>query len=451
MGLPLTSVIQFRRPQSLTPHPRNARTHSDRQVHTLAAAIKEFRTFTPLFIDGNNLVLAGHARLRAAQELGLEQVPVIVLDHLTEKAKQAFMLADNKIALDAGWDADLLKAELEELSVAELDFDTSLTGFSTVEIDLLTGTPDKREKPNPLDRVEAIDRSLPSICRLGEQWTMGAHSVLAGDALNTLSYETLLRGEIAAQVFSDPPYNVKIDGFTGGLGAVHHADFAMASGEMSSLEFRAFLLKALMTMTAHVKDGAILMIFMDWRHLQELLGAAEGAGLGYLNMCVWDKINGGMGSLYRSQHELVLIFKHGKASHTNNVELGRHGRYRTNIWRYPGANMFRRGRQADLVAHPTVKPVALVMDAIKDCSNRQDLILDPFGGSGTTLLAAERTGRRARLIEIDPYYVDTAIRRWQDLTGRAAVNAETGETFAEAEQRIALSFEATEIEQSGAA
>jgi DNA modification methylase len=238
-------------------------------------------------------------------------------------------------------------------------------------------------------------------------------------------------GEVAHQVLTDPPYNVAIDGHVSGLGKSRHDEFAMASGEMTSPQFVEFLQSAIVSVQGHIKDGAILMLFMDWRHQAELLEAGMKTSLELKNICVWDKVNGGMGSLYRSQHEFILIFKHGTAPHTNNVELGKHGRYRTNIWRYPGASMFRRGRQQDLKAHPTVKPVALLVDAIMDCSKHGEIILDPFGGSGSTLLAAERAHRQARLIEIDAYFVDTAIRRWQAMTGKQAVEAKTGKTFDE--------------------
>lgn len=221
-------------------------------------------------------------------------------------------------------------------------------------------------------------------------------------------------------VITDPPYNVKINGHVSGLGQTHHREFAMASGEMSQSEFTVFLQTAFEMMNANSLEGALHFAFMDWRHMPEILAAGLKVFSDLKNLCVWNKTNGGMGSLYRSKHELVFVFKNGTTSHINNVELGRHGRYRTNVWDYAGANSFKRSRQSGLETHPTVKPVAMIADAIKDCSHRNGLILDPFGGSGTTVIAAERTDRRACVIDLDPYYVDAAVARWSKLTGRTA-------------------------------
>ncbi|MEO6014577.1 MAG: DNA methyltransferase [Devosia sp.] len=422
-------IVEHRDPRSLHPNPRTARKHTDKKIHKLAAMIGQSKLVTPLFIDREGIVLAGHARWQAALELELEMVPVIVVDHLTKAQARLFAIGDNRIALEAEWDLELLASEFTELSLPELNLDLSLTGFETGEIDsILSGVSDE-DKPDPADRVPAIDRSVPSITQLGELWQLGQHRAFIGNSLEPSSFEVLMDGEVAHQVLSDFPYNVPIDGHVGGLGKLKHDEFAMAAGEMSSDQFQSFNLMAIQLIQKHVKDGAILMIFMDWRHQEELLGAARSAKLELKNICVWDKVNGGMGSLYRGQHEFVLVFKHGSAPHTNNVQLGATGRYRTNIWRYPGASMFRKGRKADLAVHPTVKPVALLMDAICDCSKHSEIILDPFGGSGSTMLAAERVGRRCRIIEIDPYYMDTAIRRWQKMTGKQATKVETGETF----------------------
>jgi 16S rRNA G966 N2-methylase RsmD len=245
------------------------------------------------------------------------------------------------------------------------------------------------------------------------------------------AYETLMAGESAQMVFIDPPYNVPIDGHVCGSGRVKHAEFVMASGEMSEPEFTAFLETVLHHLAGNSVVGSIHFVCMDWRHAFELLTAGRAAYTELKNLCVWNKSNAGMGSLYRSQHELVFVFKSGTAPHINNVELGRHGRYRTNVWNYPGINTLKPGRLEELAMHPTVKPAALVADAIKDCSRRGGVVLDAFAGSGTTIIAAERTARRARALELDPRYVDVALRRWQDLTNQDAVNAETGSTFAQ--------------------
>jgi DNA modification methylase len=242
-----------------------------------------------------------------------------------------------------------------------------------------------------------------------------------------------MRGQTAQMVFSDPPYNVPVDGHVCGLGRIKHREFAMAAGEMSELEFITFLQTVLGHLAAHSANGSIHFICIDWRHLHELLTAARAVYAAFKNLCIWNKTNGGMGSLYRSKHELVLVFKHGTAAHINNIDLGRHGRYRTNVWDYAGTNTLGAERGEELEMHPTVKPVALVADAILDCSRRGGIVLDCFAGSGTTLIAAERTRRRAFAMEIDPRYVDTAVRRWQEYSGAAAVLAGTKLTFAKVE------------------
>ena len=255
--------------------------------------------------------------------------------------------------------------------------------------------------------------------------------MLCGSALDAAAFTALLSDERAAMVFTDPPYNVPIDGHASGLGAIHHRPFPMASGEMDGAEFTSFLSEAFRNLVAFSVDGAVHFICMDWRHVEELLAASRAAYDELKNLCVWVKDNGGMGSLYRSQHELVFVFKHGRQGHRNNVQLGRFGRNRSNVWHYPGANSFARGGgEGNLLAlHPTVKPVALVADATLDCSARGDIVLDAFLGSGTTLIAAERTGRRCYGLELDPAYVDTTIRRWQALTGGSARHAASNRNF----------------------
>ena len=267
--------------------------------------------------------------------------------------------------------------------------------------------------------------------RVGDLWLLGDHRLLCGDATKLASYGSLLGGERAQLVFVDPPYNVRIDGHVCGSGSIKHREFEMAAGEMSEAQFTGFLTTVLERLAQHSADGSIHYVCMDWRHIFELLAAGRAAYSELKNLCVWNKDNGGMGSLYRSKHELVLVFKHGSGAHINNVELGRHGRNRTNVWDYAGVNSFGAGRLDDLAMHPTVKPVALVADAIMDCSHRGGIVLDCFGGSGTTLIAAEQTGRHGRLIELDPAYVDVAIRRFAKLTGEKVTQAASGLTFAE--------------------
>lgn len=417
----------------LKPNPRNARRHSQKQLSQIAGSIREFGFNSVVVVDEDGVILVGHGRCEAARIAGLETVPVLRLSHLTAEQKIAFSLADNKIALNADWEIDQLKGLWRELVGAEINFDLEVTGFETAEIDLLVDGPTEQERLDRSDLLPPLQSE--AISRLGDLWHLGDHRLLCGDACDPASYADLMDGELARVVFTDPPYNVPIDGHVGGLGAVKHREFKMASGEMTSAEFEHFLKTVFANLAAASIDGAVHFICMDWRHLGEVMNAASGIYSELKNLCVWNKNNGGMGSLYRSKHELVFVYKVGTAPHVNTVELGKHGRYRTNVWDYAGVNTFRSGRDAELEMHPTVKPTALVIDAIKDCSRRGDIVLDAFSGSGTTIMAAHKSRRRARAIEIDPLYVDVAIRRWQTYTGQQATMAITGETFAEAEQR----------------
>jgi DNA modification methylase len=425
--------IEQRRISELQPNKRNARLHSKKQVHQIAASIREFGFNNPVLIDSDGVILAGHGRVEAAKLVGLELVPVLRIDHLTDEQKRAYALADNKIALNAGWDLEMLALDLKELSVLDLKFDLEVTGFETAEIDLLidgTGTAAKSDRADDVPEPQSS-----AVSELGDLWLLGNHRLLCGNALDSASYAQVMDGDWATLVFTDAPYNVPIDGHVGGLGAVKHREFAMASGEMTPAQFEAFLSTVFVNMAGVSIDGAIHFLCMDWRHIVELMAAAKGPYSELKNLCVWNKNNGGMGSLYRSKHELVFVYKVGTAPHINTIELGKNGRYRTNVWDYAGVNTWRAGRDAELEMHPTVKPTALVIDAIKDCSRRGDTVLDPFSGSGTTIMAAQKCGRRARAIEIDPLYVDVAVRRWQAFTGEHATLASTGNTFSDVESR----------------
>jgi DNA modification methylase len=419
---------------------RNARTHSDKQIDLICRSIREFGFNNAVLVDGKNTVVAGHGRLEAARRLGLESVPTVRLEHLSEAQVRAYRIADNRIAELSDWDAELLRLEILELSEMELagvlDFEVTLTGFDTPEIDIILGGAVDKKKEAPAERVDLPDANAVAVTQPGDLWELGSHRILCADSLQEESYTRLMGAESARMIVTDPPYNVPITGHvrTGDGGG--HREFAMGVGEMSESQFLDFLRQVLRVSVAWVMDGGIVMVCMDWRHIADLITAGKAEGLALINLCVWNKTNGGMGSLYRSKHELVAVFKRGRAPHVNNVELGRHGRYRTNVWDYAGVNTFRRGRAEDLVDHPTVKPTALVADAIRDVSHRGEIVLDPFSGSGATLLAAEATGRRARVIEIDPLYVDVAIRRWQAKTGGEATLAATGETFAERERAL---------------
>lgn len=415
----------------LFPAVRNARTHSPKQIAQIAKSIRAFGFTNPLFIDEDNTLIAGHGRLRAAQELGLDVVPAIRVTALSDPAKRALTLADNKIALNAGWDLEILSEELAELSAMDLEFDVEITGFEVAEMDLIIdGT---TEKPPQAEKAPSPNRSGPSVTQYGDLWLLGQHRVLCGNARAAEDYAALMQDDPADAGFTDPPYNVPISGHVCGKGTVQHPEFTQASGEMSEADFEAFLTEAFQLAAEHSRDGAVWFGCMDWRHIGEMRTAGLAAFGSWLNLCVWAKTNGGMGSLYRSQHEFVFVFRKGKASHRNNVQLGRHGRNRTNLWTYPGVNTFRQGRMSELQAHPTAKPVAMIKDALLDVSKRGEIVLDPFLGAGATVIAANRCGRIARGLEIDPVYVDVVLRRWRDETGEEPIRAVDGRTLADLE------------------
>jgi DNA modification methylase len=419
---------------ALRPYERNARTHSRKQIRKIAASIERFGFVNPVLIDESHQIIAGHGRVAAAKLLGWPEVPVLRIEHLDEVEKRAYILADNRLAEEAGWDKEILAIELQAL--IDIDFSVEVTGFEAVEIDFVLDEAAEAKAPD-----RDVDDDLPplpspdsAVTRPGDLWQLGRHRLFCGDATLESSYAALLGGAKASIIFTDPPYNVPISGHVSGLGKRRHREFAMASGEMTSDEFRQFLETVFGHMAAYSADGSIHFVCMDWRHMAETLAAGETAYSELKNLCVWVKSNGGMGTFYRSRHELVFAFKNGSAEHINNFELGQGGRYRTNIWEYAGANSFGRERDAELAMHPTVKPVGLVADALKDCSKRNQIVLDPFVGSGTTVIAAEKTGRRAYVLELDPIYCDTVIRRWEAFTGKHAVQVETGYCFEEREE-----------------
>jgi DNA modification methylase len=411
--------------------PHNPRHHSDLQIGQIARSIESFGFNVPVVIDGNNNVLAGHGRVLAARKLGWHLLPVIRLTHLTPAQARAFSIADNRLTENSTWDDRLLGEIFRDLATLDLDFSLEATGFSIGEIDLrIEGLSASTESEDPADLLAPMP-GQPPVSEPGALWLLGKHKILCGDALEAGSYRVLMERTRAQVVFTDPPYNVPIDGHASGNGSIHHREFAMAVGEMTSGQFTHFLATVLHLLVRYSTAGSIHFICMDWRHQLELLTAGSQVYAELKNLCVWVKSNAGMGSFYRSQHELIFVFKHGRAPHRNNIQLGQYGRNRTNVWEYPGVNTL--SKQTDeknlLTLHPTVKPVALVADAILDCSSRGDVILDSFLGSGSTLLAAERVGRVCYGMELDPSYVDTAIRRWQRYSGDYAIHAVTGKHF----------------------
>jgi len=407
---PSRLAVIYRPLSELVPDPRNARTHPKRQIEQIKASIASFGFTNPILADPDGHIIAGHGRLQAARGMGLTEVPVITLTSLSDAQKRALRIADNKIALNAGWDVEILQVELGELASIDVDIDATLTGFSTGEIDvILSSTTDPDDEVVP--PVPTSPRTKP-----GDIWILGEHRVGCGDSRDAGFLQRVIGGGACVNAaFLDPPYNVRIGGHAVAAGS--HREFAMASGEMSEAEFRSFLTDTLGAAVRVSRDGAVHFVCMDWRHMDSV--STVGASL-YgepLNLCVWNKSNAGMGSLYRSKHELVFVYRVGAAPHLNMVELGKHGRNRTNVWDYASVNSMRGSRREDLALHPTVKPTAMVADAIQDVTRRGDLVLDLFLGSGTTLLAAERTGRRFRGLDIDPAYVDVAIERWAASTG----------------------------------
>ncbi|MBA3669173.1 MAG: site-specific DNA-methyltransferase [Sphingomonas sp.] len=421
--------IEYRGIDALRPSDSNARTHSKKQIKQIAESITRFGFTNAILITGDGGIVAGHGRVTAAAQLGMKTVPAVVLDDLTDDEIRAYMLADNKLALNAGWNSSILAIEMQGL--LDIGFDLELTGFSLAEIDFTLDGASNAEPEGA--ELGAEDTVIPlvdeAVSRSGDLWQMGQHCLICGDARDPADFEAVTFDEPVDLIFTDPPYNCKINGNVCGLGKIKHREFAMASGEMSDEGFTGFLTQTLGLAAARCKDGAIAYVCMDWRGMGPLLAAGKTAFTEQKQLCVWNKTNGGMGAFYRSKHELVFVYKIGTAAHTNSFGLGETGRYRTNVWDYAGISSPTSTRAEDLARHPTSKPVAMVADAIRDCTRRGELVLDPFGGSGTTLIAAEICGRSARLIEYDPLYCDAIIRRFETLTGQQAILMGSCESF----------------------
>jgi DNA modification methylase len=425
MQIKLTAI------DTIKPHPNNARVHSRKQVNQIAGAIKAFGFLVPVLIDESGTMLAGHGRHAAAKLLGMTEIPTVKVEGLSPAKKRAFMIADNRLAEHAAWDRKQLAVELPELAeilVTEA-LDISITGFAVAEVDQIVVDFEEREDPD--DEIPDQPSSPDPASKPGDLWQLGPHRLLCGDARDPEALRRLMGDELAGAAFLDPPFNVRVKDIVG-RGSVKHAEFAMASGEMTREGFTEFLKTSLGAAASVSRDGAVHYVCMDWRHVGELVDAGRATYGEFLNLVIWAKTNSGQGSFYRSQHELIGVFRVGETQHLNNVQLGRFGRNRSNIWRYPGVNTFRAGRMADLSSHPTVKPIALVADAIKDSTKRNDIVLDTFCGSGTTVMAAEKVGRRGYGVEYEPHFVDVAIRRWQTYTGKDAIHVATGACFDEA-------------------
>lgn len=415
--------ITYKNLGELKANPKNAKTHSKKQVHQIAQSIKVLGFNNPVLIEADGTIIAGHGRVEAAKELGFESVPTICLAHMTPEQVRAYIIADNRLAEKSGWDNEILKIELDFLMNldSELGFDATITGFEIPDIDLIVNPEAIEEAKAEKDLEEDFFNSvvdIPQQVKKGELWKLGEHLVYCGDALREESYAALLDENLAEIAFVDYPYNVKIQGNV--TKQKHHEEFVQGSGEMSEAVFTDFLKTAMDLQIKYSKNGSIHFGCMDWRHITEIMNAANASGFELKNLCIWDKGTGGMGSLYRSQHELIFVLKNGTAPHVNNVELGVHGRYRTNIWKYRGMHASNPESKILAKLHPTVKPVAMIMDALLDCSSPGGIVLDSFGGSGSTLIAAERTKRKARIIEIEPKYCDVILYRWEKFTGKKA-------------------------------
>jgi DNA modification methylase len=422
--------IRYQPIRNLKHNPRNSRTHSPRQIRQIADSIRAFGFNNPVLVDKDNTIIAGHGRVAAAKLLGMTEVPTIRLDSLSTDQIRAYVITDNRLAEKAGWDKSILAIEFQHLLNVESEFEITVTGFEIPEIDLILSA--EETEPEAEDLFE-VDEASERITQPEDLWELGKHRILCGTALEQECYARLLgkKRRVADVVFVDPPFNVRVDGNVSGNGTIHHREFQMASGEMNEFQFISFLTSSLKLLASNSATGSVHFVCMDWRHMGELLSAGRQVYESLLNMCVWVKNNGGMGSFYRSRHELVFVFRNGKGKHRNNIQLGQYGRNRTNVWEYAGINTLSKvGEEGNLLAlHPTVKPVAMVADALLDCSAPGDIVLDAFLGSGSTVIAAERTGRLCYGIELDPIYVDTAIRRWQRYTSNHAVHLASGKRF----------------------
>jgi len=421
----ITLAVEEMAIDRLAPLSRKLRIHKKATIASMAAAIRQFGFLVPVLINAEDKIVSGNGRLEAARTLGMQTVPCIRISHLDDNALRVFAIAENQLGQLAGWDSETLKIELQELSQVDLGFSLELTGFSSARIDSLILGGDTASGDG--DRIPEVQQE--PVSRLGDLWVLGDQRLYCGDATAQASFETLMGGERARVVITDPPYNVAIDGHVTGGGK--HGEFVMASGEMSDEEFTAFLTQVLARISDCLIEGGLAYFAMDWRHAFHTLKAAEATGFELLNLIVWDKTAGGMGSFYRSRHELFFLFRKPGASHLNRVELGAHGRNRANVWTYEGVNGFGAAKAKAREMHPTVKPLALIRDAILDSTARGDVVLDLFSGSGTTLIAAEQSRRRGRATELDPRYVDVGVIRWQEFTGQEARLAATGQTFRE--------------------
>lgn len=429
MTIPIVSEIYLRPIGQIRPYPQNAKDHSSKQQAAVVRSMQESGFTNPLLIETDGTIVAGHCRFLAAKKLGLSHVPVIVLKHLTSAQTRAYRIADNRLAeVGSSWTKEILSLELTAIAAEFPELDLTLTGFDAGEIELLQGITMGADEP-PEEEGLDVPGAEP-VTQVGDMWKIGRSRLLCGDSKSAQSYEKLLGRERPHMILTDPPYNVQIRNNVSGLGKKQHREFVEASGELSEQKWLEFLTSVLRQISRVSRPGSIHYIFMDWRSIQLLLEVGRGFYDELLNLVVWKKSNAGMGSFYRSQHELIAVFRYGSRPHINNIMLGANGRHRSNVWEYAGANSFGPDRPEQLEMHPTSKPLPLLADAIKDATHVDDLVLDPFSGSGSTLIAAERVGRKARMIELDPLYCDVTLRR-SEVQGLKVTLCGSGRSFAE--------------------
>jgi DNA modification methylase len=428
-------VIERVATESVKSNPRNAKEHPELQIALIAENMRKFGVNHPILIDENDTIIGGHGRIAAARLLKLREIPAIRLANLSPQEKRAVALADNKLAELGRWNTEMLRLELNELTIdaGDLTFDYAITGFDTVEIDqIVCGEPSSgnRDSADEVPLPAAVDAVMTEA---GDLWVCGDHRLYCGSELEGSSYRELLAGTSADVVFADPLYNMPMAGGVSKRNQVR--DSAPSAGHPTSEEFIEFLQATAEHIASNVVAGAVIYVCMDWRRLDEMSVAIRWYFGNPKDMVVWVTANAGRGSFYRSQHQHIAVYVAGSRSPPTDFRLGERGRYRSNVWNYPGYKTSARDRDTGLRGGPTVKPVALLVDALRDCSKRGQIVLDPFAGVGTTMIAAERTGRRACLIEIDPAYCDLIVRRWQTITGKSAQLAQSSQTFAEVEAR----------------
>lgn len=418
---------------------RILKTKAEKRIETHKRFLEHEGYGLPVPIDLMNNIILGEERVEAARRLGHTHIAVVRVGDITKDTIRKLRLLEAKLSTVGELDRKQVRDTFLEVLDTEADYNLEILGFSTAEIDLTLEFTDQIEESGESEQLNPEDEALPEPCeapvsRIGDIWTANGHRLICGDATLPETYARLLQGDQAKVTVSDPPYGVKINGHVSGLGKNNHREFVQGSDKVTKKELKKLLKKSTRQFLENSQDGALIYLWMDWRGIELLLLICRKLGLTLINLCVWGKTSPSMGSYYRSQHELCAVLRVGRASHQNNVELGIHGRSRSNLWSAPGMNSFGRERDELLASHPTPKPCILFEDIIKDCTSRGDIILDGFLGSGTTLIAAEKTGRKARVIELDPIYVDVAVRRFQKRFGIEMLHEPSGKTFSEIER-----------------